>query len=77
MTDLEKFAFSILLEVREHFAPGRPVARWTYQEVMGHVRDGIRRMESREAGCPTGLHMCECTCKAAVPGKAKYHGHTA
>lgn len=69
MTDLEKQALEILREVQGHFEPKR-IYRETFMEVMGHVRDMIRKLENRYSGCATGLHAGACSCKPAVVGKA-------
>jgi hypothetical protein len=71
LTKLEASALSVLLDVCEYFTPGRHTERRTYQEVMGRVRDMIRRLENPEHRCPTGLHYRErCPCRSSLGRKA-------
>ncbi len=72
MTDAERESLSVFLEVRDHFSAGR-TKKYDYMWVMGRVRDMIRKLESKESGCPTGLHLSFCTCQPCKVGHSAYH----
>lgn len=66
MTPHESRDLEVLMVVRDTFT--KPVTPGIFRDVMGHVRDAIKRLQYLKEGCPTGTHAYECTCKANVVG---------
>lgn len=76
MTNLEKEAYEILVDIQHYLLRGK-ISRIDYKDLVGHVRDIIAHFNNFKTGCHTGVHVHKCTCKAAVRGYSdenlKYH----
>lgn len=72
MTDLEKQAYELLIQIREAWT-ARAIKRQDFMVLMGTVTRMIRQFEALEGGCPTGTHFDPCTCQPAVRGKSSYY----
>jgi hypothetical protein len=72
MTDIERESLSVFQEVRDIWTGGQ-VKKSDFMYTMGHVRDMIKKLESKESGCPTGLHFTLCTCQPCKVGRSAYY----
>jgi len=72
MTDIERQSLSVFQEVRDTFTRNH-VKKADFMYTMGHVRDMIKKLESKESGYPTGLHLTACTCQPCTVGHSAYY----
>lgn len=63
LNPLEQEILECLLQTREYFGAGRtPVKRYTFYQIMSHLRDMIKKLENKQFGCSTGTHTGNCNC---------------
>lgn len=68
-SEFDRDLLESLLQVQDRFI-SNPMPRLRFMEVMGMLRDAIKRLECKIAGCPTGIHAGSCSCKPGIPGRS-------
>lgn len=67
MTALETESLEVLRMVVDQISAGRPISRMDYAEFLGKIRDTVKRLECKQAGCAEGLHLSPCQCEEGKP----------
>ena len=71
LTPLEAECLEMWLQVQERLSRHK-IGQWEYMELMGLIRDIIRKLENKSFGCVTGLHVSHCTCTDGHEGRSIY-----
>lgn len=62
-TDTEKILHTLLLDVQGYLL-SNVLTRSDFTYVSGSLRDAVKMLANKEAGCPTGRHYSTCLCQA-------------
>ncbi len=62
LTAFEAEMVAIIEHLVDYMAPGRPLHKVTHMEMLGRLRDMLKKAENKKFGCKTGEHSGPCEC---------------
>ncbi len=73
LNPIERECQDVLMMVREVLSPHHPTftPKRDVIEVMGAVREALKKLDNKDYGCASGRHAGYCTCNGEVLGHAK------
>lgn len=66
---VERECQATLTTLRDALAPGHPMERHFYMELMGMMGKCLTHLMNKQFGCEFGIHAGRCTCTKGLRGR--------